>query len=107
MEAWKSCIDSCNACFTACNFCALSCLGEKDVQMLAKCIALDMECAAFCRFSSELMSMESTSAKDICRLCAQICDACGNECAKHEMEHCRQCAEACMRCAKECQAMLA
>jgi hypothetical protein len=29
-----------------------------------------------------------------CHLCASICDVCGDECAKNEMDHCHQCATA-------------
>ncbi|MEP7303836.1 MAG: four-helix bundle copper-binding protein, partial [Caldimonas sp.] len=28
-------------------------------------------------------------------LCAEICKACGEECAKHPMDHCQACARAC------------
>ncbi|MBY0228348.1 MAG: four-helix bundle copper-binding protein [Gemmataceae bacterium] len=34
------------------------------------------------------------------RLCAEACDACGAECAKHRQDHCQRCAEACRRCAE-------
>ena len=33
----------------------------------------------------------------------QMTKACGEECAKHSMEHCQQCAQACRRCADECR----
>ncbi|MHB8898378.1 MAG: four-helix bundle copper-binding protein [Thermoguttaceae bacterium] len=35
----------------------------------------------------------------------KTCDACADECEKHDMEHCRKCAEACRRCAEECRQM--
>jgi hypothetical protein len=38
-------------------------------------------------------------------LCAEICQACGDECTKHKMEHCQQCAKACHKCAEECRKM--
>jgi hypothetical protein len=68
---------------------------------------LDMECAAMCYASAQLMSLGSDKAKDICHLCAFICNECGNECAKHETEHCRECAAACKKCAEECEKMAA
>ncbi|MDI9730490.1 four-helix bundle copper-binding protein, partial [Stutzerimonas stutzeri] len=44
---------------------------------------------------------------EFCALCAKICRACGEECAKHQMDHCQECAKACMKCAEECERMAA
>jgi hypothetical protein len=41
----------------------------------------------------------------LCRLCAEICDACGLECAKHHQDHCQDCAKECQKCAEECRNM--
>ena len=53
---------------------------------------------------AELLSLDSAYAKDICQLCAEMCNACANECDKHAamgMEHCKECAAACRQCANE------
>ena len=74
--------------------------------MMARCIQLDMECAAICYAAAQVMSMGGQTAEQLCRLCADICQACGDECRRHEhMEHCRECADACHRCAEECRRM--
>ena len=105
-EQFKSCIDACNACAEACDHCAASCLKESDVKAMARCIALDVDCAEICRLAAAYMSRGSERAQDMCALCAEVCEACGEECAKHQkMEHCRRCAEACRRCAEECRRM--
>lgn len=106
-DAVKSCIDACNDCATACDHCASACLREKDVQHLARCIALDVDCAEICRASAALMSRGSELSGLVCETCAQICDACAEECEKHSMQHCRECAQACRRCAEECRRMAA
>jgi hypothetical protein len=98
-------MDACNACANACDHCAASCLSEDDVQMMAICIALDIDCARICRSAAGFMARDSEFAGKICRLCAEVCDRCGAECARHENDHCRQCAEACRRCADECLRM--
>lgn len=73
---------------------------------MARCIALDIDCAAVCRLAAGTMARGSELAGAICNACAQVCEACAEECAKHaKMEHCRQCAEACRRCAQECRRM--
>ena len=74
--------------------------------MMARCIQLDLECAAICRSAAELMSLGSEHAHQLCAVYADICDACAAECEKHShLEHCKQCAEACRRCAEECRSM--
>jgi hypothetical protein len=91
----------------ACEHCATECLHEKDVKMMARCIELDRSCADICSFASREMARDSAFAPAVCQLCAEVCDACGDECAKHAMAHCQQCAEACRKCAELCRAMVA
>lgn len=75
--------------------------------MMARCIALDMDCAQICRLATSYMARASGYAKAICQQCADICQACGDECSRHQMSHCQQCAAACKRCADECRRMAA
>ena len=101
----QTCIQACIACATACNQCFAACLREVDVKMMARCIALDVDCAAMCSLAVNAMARNSEHAQAICALCAKICKACGDECAKHDAQHCKACAEACYQCANECDAM--
>ncbi len=70
---------------------------------------MQMECAALCYASAQLMSLGSDKAKEVCRICADLCEACGNECGQHasHSKHCQECAEACKACAEECRKMAA
>lgn len=104
---FHSCIQACIDCALSCESCASACLGEGDVQMMAKCIQLDRDCASFCTLAAILMSRQSTYAKTFCRLCAEVCRACGEECSKHQSDHCQECAKACLACAEECERMAA
>lgn len=105
-EQYQSCIEACNECADTCDHCAVACLQEQDVKMMARCIALDMDCAQICRLAASTMARGSEFASAVCQLCAEICDACGDECAKHtQMQHCQECAQACRRCADECRRM--
>jgi len=106
-SAYKASIDACLQCAAACDYCASSCLKELDVNQMAKCMQLDMECAAICRTAAQLMSIESDYANAVCQLCADVCNACASECKKHDMDHCQRCAEACSGCAEECSSMIA
>jgi hypothetical protein len=75
--------------------------------MMASCIQLDMECATICYAAAQVMSMGGQTAKELSSLCADICEACAEECGKHENSHCKECADACRRCAQECRKMAA
>lgn len=101
----KKCIEACLACAAICNHCAASCLMEEDTKMMAACIQLDMECAVLCYAAAQLMSLGSDKANAVCRICAELCEACALECSKHENEHCKECAAACNACAAECKKM--
>jgi len=104
-ESYASCIEACNACAVACDHCAAACLQERDPKAMARCIALDIDCAEMCRLASAYMARGSEFAQAICAACADVCEACGQECAKHPMDHCQKCADACRRCAEECRTM--
>lgn len=102
---YASCIEACNTCADACDHCAAACLEEADPKPMARCIALDIDCAALCRLAASYMARGSELAGQMCGFCADVCEACGAECEKHDMQHCRECAAACRRCAEECRRM--
>lgn len=105
-QQYQSCIEACHACADACDVCASSCLKEQDVAMLARCIALDVDCAEICRQAAAYMARGSEFADLLCQACAEICDVCADECAEHSsMSHCQECEQACRRCAQECHSM--
>jgi hypothetical protein len=104
---YSACIEACNRCAEACHHCAASCLREPDVTAMARCIALDIDCAAMCQLAAGAMARDSESARSVCALCADICESCADECARHPMDHCRDCAAACRHCAEACRRMAA
>ncbi len=61
---------------------------------MGKCIRLDIECAVICYAAAQLMSLCSDKTKTLCKICADLCDACVSECMKHDNEHCKECADA-------------
>ena len=102
---YASCIEACLRCASICNHCAASCTKENDIKMMARCIELDMQCASLCYAAAQLMSLGYEGAREICRICAALCEACSAECGKHQMVHCQECARACQLCAEECKKM--
>lgn len=107
LNRYLDCIAACNACAVSCQHCAASCLQEPDVKAMARCIALDMDCAQLCQVSVALMAGASEFAPQLCKVCAQACRVCADECGRHDMDHCQQCAEACHRCADACEQVAA
>lgn len=104
-DKFRSCIEACVRCAQECEHCTMACLQEDDVKQMARCIRLDADCAEICWGAASYMSRGSEFAQEICRVCAEICDACGDECNKFDMDHCQRCAKACHDCAEECRKM--
>ena len=104
---FSECIDACYRCADACDHCSVACLSEDNVKEMERCIRLDMDCAAVCRLTAEVMARESECHIMVCRLCEKICTACAEECGKHQHEHCQNCAQQCRECAQLCQKMAA
>lgn len=108
------CIEACFDCAQASSACADACLGEEDIQMLARCIRLDLDCADMCDATGRILSRQTAfdprMAGTALRACAEACRRCAEECEKHtqemDMEHCRICAEACRRCEISCNDLL-
>lgn len=106
-ERYHACIEACVRCWIACESCASACLGEENVAKMVDCIRTDLDCAAACRAAIEAMVRNSDQAAALCRLCADACERCAEECGRHDHDHCQRCAEACRQCAEECRKMAA
>ena len=104
--------EACFDCAQACSACADACHGEEEVQMLSRCIRLDLDCANVCEGTGKILSRQTAFDVEMARValeaCAQTCRLCGDECERHaeHMEHCRVCAEACRRCESACDELL-
>ena len=105
-EKNKALIETLYNCATECSHCAMACLDEQDVKMLATCIKLNIDCADICRLTASLLSRGSDYGTHLLEECAEVCDACAEECEKYShLEHCKKCAEVCRHCAEECSAI--
>ena len=101
-DKYQKCIDACNRCAQACHECMMLCLNEPDVAARKNCISMLAECACICKEAAGFMSMDAKSAKQLCGLCASICEQCAVECAMFKDDHCTKCANECKACAGEC-----
>jgi len=92
----------------ACEACSTACLSDaNNVGMMTRCIMMSRDCADMCRMASTMMCRGSEYVRQMCNMCADMCDACAMECEKHSsmMEECKQCADMCRSCAQECRNM--
>ncbi|KAB1067761.1 four-helix bundle copper-binding protein [Tamlana haliotis] len=62
-----------------------------------------MLCVEACMLFIKFMIADSPFAKKYCRLCAEVCEWCAQQCQQHDHEHCQACAAACTKCAQECR----
>ncbi len=99
-------------CFQTCTACADACLSEDMVADMAKCIRADLDCAAICATTVQVLSRHTGYDANITRAqlaaCIAACKACGDECERHAdmHDHCKVCAEACRACEQACQVLL-
>jgi hypothetical protein len=96
-------------CEEVCLACADACLSESKIDMLRRCIRLNLDCADVCAASLRVLSRQSdpdrATLRTLVEACANACRACAEECEKHaaEHEHCRVCAEVCRHCERQCR----
>lgn len=111
-EALAEVIDSCLECTQACTACADTCMAEGNLEMLARCIRLDLDCADVCDTTAKILSrqvaFEAEMARPVVEACVKAVKLCGDECEQHaeHHEHCRVCMEACRRCEEACNRLL-
>ena len=100
----KAGLDVVSECAQTCEACALRCMNDSS---MLDCARTCLDCAVVCQALVTLLARESRFYRAFCRLCADICEACANECAKFDVDHCRVCAETRRRCTTECRRLAA
>ena len=63
MGALVECSDACFACAQACTACADDCIREHNVQMLERCIGLNLDCADLCSTTGRLSSCQTSGSR--------------------------------------------
>ena len=110
--ALLACIEACFDCAQTCTSCADACLGEDMVQLLVRCIRLNLDCADVCDTTGRILARQTEMDLQLVRAqlqaCAEACRVCGEECARHAdmHRHCAVCAESCRRCEQACNRLL-
>lgn len=103
------CIEACMLCEFACVSCADSCLGQNSLELLCRCIRLNLDCADVCALTSQLVARASAAEPKLVQeqleICASLCAACGHECRRLSFAHdqLKLCAHACNHCETLCR----
>ena len=99
----QACVEACNQCYQTCLHEAMNrCLESGGKHVEPDHFRLMMNCAEICQLSTNLMLSSSAFGQQICRVCAEVCDACAKSCERIGME---DCARVCRECAKRCREM--
>jgi hypothetical protein len=105
-------IDACLSCLQSCTSCADSDLAEEDVEELATCAALCLNCADVCDLTARLLSRpahwERFVVYRLLEACIRTCTESAEECHKHahHHRHCAICEKVCRECIQACNAVL-
>jgi len=74
-----------------------------DIQARTIQLQLLRDCADICSLAIKFIARNSPFAKQIAKMCASICDVCGNECLRFPDQESQHCAQICLNCARECR----
>lgn len=111
-SAVMACVAACHDCTASCLSCADACVHETTDEDLARCIGLNLDCAAVCTATAQVLARSGDGDRSglnaLLRACIAACRSCAEECSRHgsHMDHCRVCAEACRECEQACLALL-
>jgi hypothetical protein len=74
-----ACIEACADCALSCAACADACLGERNLEMLIRCIRLWLDCGDVCATTGRLLSRQTEFDAGLARA-AEACRRCGAAC---------------------------
>lgn len=98
----RTCIENCNAAAEVCEWCADECLGSEEMEA---CARLCRDVADLTALHARLMARSSSYSSQLAAICADACEACADECERHDADHCQVCAEVLRECADSCRSM--
>ncbi|HWD27548.1 MAG TPA: four-helix bundle copper-binding protein [Rhizomicrobium sp.] len=102
----SDCIDTCLDCHKTCLGMAMThCLETGGGHVAPQHFRLMIDCAAICATAADFMLHKSQFHHQLCGLCAEVCTACADDCAR--LGGMEDCVAACRRCAEHCRKMAA
>lgn len=67
-------------------------------------VLLLRDCANICGLTAKFVARNAIFSKYAASLCADICGACGNECARFKDKMSQECSMICLHCERQCSA---
>lgn len=105
-EQMQTCIQDCQNCAEVCLETTMHCLTMGGEHAAPDHIRLMLDCAEICQTSANFMIRGSEFHGSTCGVCAEVCTACAESCAKfQDDQEMQRCAEMCRQCARSCQEM--
>jgi hypothetical protein len=104
-EEVRECIQDCVDCYRTCSQTLIRCLNIGGKHAEVEHVNLIMDCAKICSATADFMLRNSLYYPQTCGLTADICDECGDVCARFEEDFMKECASVCRRCAESCREM--
>jgi len=102
--ALADCIEECRRCQLVCLSMATGhCLQKGGRHAEREHLTTMLVCAEICATAANVMAMNSTLHRQMCAVCADVCDACISSC--RDLDEMDECIQACERCKTSCEAM--
>jgi hypothetical protein len=103
----ESCAHLCHECQDECLRTIVHCLSLGGEHASKSHQTMLADCVAICGVSHNLLHRQSPQHVLTCRACAEICNACADDCERvgNGDAAMKRCAEVCRRCAESCDAM--
>lgn len=91
-------------CYQSCLSTIKQCLEIGGEHASKEHINLLIDCSKICQMATDFTIRESENRSEVLKLCAEICRACADQCEamSQDNEHMKACAEMCRSCAKTC-----
>lgn len=106
-QSYNSYVAVFDACSTECRRCAEAALKSSKVTHFVRVIKLSTDCALLCSLVVAFIKTDSEFLPKLSGVCAELCQACADECFTQKPPHWEPCAEACSTCADVCRKMAA
>lgn len=98
----RECLENCFEAAEVCEWCADECLGSEEME---ECARLCRDVADVTTLHARFMARSSDYSQDLAGLCADVCEACADECERHDAHHCQVCTDVLRECAESCRQM--
>lgn len=103
-QEMSECIELCQRCHSVClNMATGHCLEKGGRHVEPEHLKTMLVCAEVCRTAAYVMITGSGLHRQVCAVCADICDACMSSC--RDLDDMDECLEICERCKNSCESM--